>query len=182
MNNNQYVKQQHVVPRAYLKNFADKNNKVHAYNKVIHKNLYLNYENVCSHEYSYEVSNHSPDNILEDELANLEALYLPNINNILRNINDNFNNVNDNALFKYMMLQSMRSDSGRINMTRAIRDLPPMISHMTLEQQNKYHYLITLFNAYFSKKRKISEYLEYVCDKEKPYIKIGISVNADFIT
>ena len=48
------VKNQHVVPQCYLKNFENKCGKVFAYNLKANICIQKKVENVCYHKYTYE--------------------------------------------------------------------------------------------------------------------------------
>lgn len=113
------IKSQHVVPRAYLKLFENSNNRVFAYNWKSDQYAEKIIEKVCAHNYTYEVSNNDVDNVLEIALSKLETKFMPSIHKILDHVDKGTLNrscIDSEICYKYIMLQYMRSDSGRVLM------------------------------------------------------------------
>ncbi|NYS48816.1 DUF4238 domain-containing protein [Streptococcus danieliae] len=123
MKNKQLTKKQHYYPRCLLKHFADEQGLVNVYVRQANKLLKLNYENICASNYSYE-SDDTIDNILENKLSRYEAKVSVIIGNILSRTEHILKNFTEDTsiiteeqqsfLYKYMWLQYMRTDAGRI--------------------------------------------------------------------
>lgn len=84
MAKNQITKKQHFVPRFYLKQFADKDNKLHCYDKSTGKLYSAHAEDICFEKYLYEtkweysIDNKVPflsPNMIENLLCEQEARY-----------------------------------------------------------------------------------------------------------
>lgn len=59
------TKKQHYYPRTLIKYFANEDKKLYAYMRMENKVQYVNYQNVCSQNYTCEGSL-GVDNILEN--------------------------------------------------------------------------------------------------------------------
>ena len=50
------TKRQHYYPRCLIKHFSNDDGKLYAYIRLANKTNYVNYQNVCSENYTYEGS------------------------------------------------------------------------------------------------------------------------------
>lgn len=179
------IKNQHVVPRAYLKNFENENGKVYAFNLLSKKTNELSIEKVCAHNYTYELSKKEVDNSLEKEISKLESNYMPAIHEIIRNVEHGRKDklyIDNKSCFMFLLLQYIRSDSGRVLMGRALKSLKPMDHHLDLNELNELDYYNWLFKTLFKNKGSLETYLnnQYKC--KRPVIKVGISRQRNFLT
>lgn len=123
LKNKQLTKKQHYYPRCLLKHFANEQGLVNVYIRQANELLKLNYENIGASNYSYE-SNDTIDNILENRLSHYEAKVSVIIGNILSKTEHMLKNFTKDTsiiteeeqsfLYKYMWLQYIRTDAGRI--------------------------------------------------------------------
>lgn len=183
------TRKQHYYPRCLLKYFADEKNKVYAYLPESNKIIYTKYDDVCHRRDAYESYNKNneyekPDNILENKLSKYESklnLIIGNIHNTFFEkvfeesnikINDeDFNIHNDDIefLFKYMNLQFLRTDSGRLNFINLFSDIfnySPRQKPVELSEINNNRDKINLFNKVFKQGNVLENYIN---SKSKPY-------------
>lgn len=178
-------KNQHVVPRSYLRNFENSDGKVFAYNWVTKKVSEAKIENICSHKYTYEVSNKCRDNILEDELSHLEAEFMPSIQKVIDDINDGIltqKSIDCEMLYKYIMLQYMRTDSGRIMVLRALKGMQPLDHHMDLKEIKLNENLIREFNLKFKTEDELQNLLDKYYIFDHPMIRVGKTTDRKLLT
>lgn len=183
--NARVVKNQHVVPRAYLKLFENSGDCVFAYNWKSRSCREMKIEKVCSHKYTYEVSDDNVDNLLENQLSKLESQFMPSIHKILEHVDKGTLNrscINSEICYKYMMLQYMRSDSGRVLMGRALSNLQPLDHHISLDEINQNKDKNQIFNARFKNENELEKTLNLLYDYYHPLIKVGISKERKFLT
>lgn len=146
------TKKQHYYPRTLIKHFANEDEKLYTFIRMGNKVQYVKYQNVCSQNYTYEGSS-GVDNILENKLSLLEGKVAPIVDKIVNNINQNTVSVNlknteIGFLYKYIFLQYIRTDSGRIRFIRGFGNMKYI--------PKKYQYKIDEIND--SKKREILEF------------------------
>lgn len=179
------VKNQHVVPRSYLKNFANSKGKVYTYNFCSKLYEEKDIKDVCSHRYTYEESKSKIDNHLEIEISKLEDEYLPYIHLILKKIQEGTlvrGDVNHEILFKFMFLQYIRTDSGRILCERAKDGLNPLDHHMNIDEikeKDKFRYK---FNKEFKIKGSLKQELNIQYLIHRCTVRIGVTKNQKFLT
>lgn len=128
---NKYTKNQHVVPRAYLRYFANQNKKGY-YVNVIDKNktelFKSNIFNVASHRYFYEVEG-MPDNYWEKEYNKIESKITIVFNNIITASNllcDKsivLNDVFKDELCEILISQVLRTKNAREYFDKIGKDL-----------------------------------------------------------
>lgn len=179
------VKNQHVVPRSYLKNFANARGKVFTYNFCSKLYEEKDINDVCSHRYTYEVSKNMIDNRLENEIAKLEDEYLPYIHLILhkfQNGNLKRSDVNHEILFKYMCLQYIRTDSGRVLRKRAEEDCEPMDHHMSIDEIRERDRYRREFNQTFKIEGTLQRELDIQYLIHRCTVRIGVTKNQKFLT
>ena len=70
------TKKQHYYPRTLIKHFANEDEKLYSYIAMANKIQYVNYQNVCAENYTYEGSS-GVNNILENKLSLLEGKLEP---------------------------------------------------------------------------------------------------------
>lgn len=146
------TKKQHYYPRTLIKHFANEDKRLYAFIRMENKVQYKNYQDVCYHNYTYEGSS-GRDNILENKLSLLEGKLAPIIDKIVNNINQNrvsvnLKNTEIDFLYKYIFLQYIRTDSGRIRFIRGFGNMKYI--------SKKYQYKIDEIND--SKNREILEF------------------------
>ncbi len=183
-NKKKYTKNQHVIPRGYLKNFLNSHKKLNCFSLKRINHSERKTEKICSHNYAYEASPKFVDNILENHLAKLESKYLPYIDKIVKNYNNGNlrrTDIDYEMCYKFMILMHIRSDSNRILFSRAIFGLDPMQHHLNLTELEKWDFGIKYFNARF-KTEKLEAFLDLCYEKEKPVIHMGITKDYHFLT
>ena len=179
------TKNQHVIPRCYLKHFVNSNNKVFAYNVIANNIFEKDIENVCSHRYAYEVSKNEVANILEKELASIEKDLAPYLDGLIeKTLNKSITRdyINNYNLFKYINLLFIRTDSNRVLFVRNLLNFEAMDHHMSLKELKDNHHFLTLFNMKFKQPGYLNYTLEDLYNKTKPEIRIGITEKDMFIT
>jgi hypothetical protein len=140
----------------------------------------MSYEKICSGNNTYE-SNGVVDNILENKLSKFETT----IGSILKYIlNDWYkpdftvSEVDMESIYQYLILQSLRTDSGRINFIRMFDNIfSPLPRKTPVElkeiQQSKNH--IERFNSIFKKKDYLEKYIESIHIPENMQMHIAYS-------
>lgn len=127
------VKKQHYYPRALLKHFANDDGKFYVYMRLASGNKFqhMKYENVCAARHTYEGTSKNSelvvDNKLEDKLSSLEEKLAPIVDKIIKTIKItvccrptvDINDEEIEFLYKYMIIQFLRTDRGRINFIKA---------------------------------------------------------------
>ena len=120
------TKKQHYYPRGLLKHFANDRDMVHTFIVQTNKIREMNYSNVCMKHYAYE-SRDIVDNILERLLGNYESKACSIIDKIIKSFNENttlnITKGDEEFLYKYMNLQYLRTDAGRINFISLFENL-----------------------------------------------------------
>lgn len=179
------VKNQHVVPKSYLKLFENSNKRIFTYNWKSGLSCEKRIDDVCCHNYTYELSNGNIDNLLENELAKLESQFMPAIHNILKHVNDgNLNRscIDSEICYKYIMLQYMRTDSGRILFGNALSNLTSLNHHISLDEINQNKDKEMIFNSIFRKNDVLTKALDLLYQNENPLIKVGVSEDRKLLT
>lgn len=179
-------KKQHVVPRSYLKHFTNDIGRIYAYN--IDSNLLSQKlpSEVCVHNYSYE-SKEKVDNKLENILTKLESLFIPSIDYLIEAIaNDGkckLCSYHRENIYKYIILQFLRSNTGRIYFMRAFLFHLDDVKHpySTKDVKNT-DFLLRLFNYKFKKDNELENLLNIFFEKDNPEIKILVSKRGNFLT
>lgn len=174
------TRRQHYYPRSLIKHFADEHGKLHVYIRMANKCRIMSYEKICSGNNTYE-SNGVVDNILENKLSKFETT----IGSILKYIlNDWYkpdftvSEVDMESIYQYLILQSLRTDSGRINFIRMFDNIfSPLPRKTPVElkeiQQSKNH--IERFNSIFKKKDYLEKYIESIHIPENMQMHIAYS-------
>lgn len=183
------TKRQHYYPRCLIKHFSNDDGKLYAYIRLANKTNYVNYQTVCSENYTYEGSS-GVDNKLENEFSTLESGLTP----IIEKIFNTFSIVNNkfvvgisedeiDFLYKYIRIQIDRTDTGRINFVRSAgnfnytqRKYP-----FTLEEiKNCKNKEILEFNDRFKKSELLERYFGL---KNKPNdMNFHLVIGENFIT
>lgn len=178
-------KKQHVVPRAYLKNFQNENGKVYAYNLKNNKAFLTNVNEVCFHNYSYEAAKKDHNNKLESILSKYESDYMPHINMIVEKFNQGIlkkEDINHEICYKFMILQYLRSDSNRIMYTGAVFGLEDMIIHPSINTLENLDFGRVYFNARFENKNELKKFLNMAYGHEQPIIHVISTKDLHLIT
>lgn len=95
-------KSQHYVPKFYLKNFSQENNKIHVFSKKNNKNFCANISKIANERYFYKIPDVSQSS--NKELALTERQIKQGIEKLLSSLDGKFSE----ALLKF--LQHIRSD------------------------------------------------------------------------
>ena len=178
-------KKQHVVPRAYLKNFQNENGKVYAYNLKNNKAFLTNVNEVCFHNYSYEAAKKDHNNKLESILSKYESDYMPHINMIVEKFNQGIlkkEDINHEICYKFMILQYLRSDSNRIMYTGAVFGLEDMIIHPSINTLENLDFGRVYFNARFENKNELKKFLNMAYGHEQTIIHVISTKDLHLIT
>ena len=178
-------KKQHVVPRAYLKNFKNENGKVYAYNLKNNKAFLTNINEVCFHNYSYEAAKKDHNNKLESILSKYESDYMPHINMIVEKFNKGIlkkEDINHEICYKFMILQHLRSDSNRVMFTGTLFDLEDMKMHPSINKIEALDFGRIYFNARYQSKNELKEFLDMAYRYEQPIIHITSTKDLHLIT
>lgn len=188
------TKKQHYYPRALLKYFSNDDGKVNVYMRLAKDApfKYVKYENVCAANYTYEGTSKDDeleiDNILEDKLSSLEGKLTSIIDKIIKSIKFYENreptvDINEDDiefLFKYMNLQYIRTDMGRINFINAFRECTPRKYPMKLEEIHENKRKIREFNNIFKKPGILDKFMDTL--KVPEFMNFHISIGKYFIT
>lgn len=175
---------QHVIPRCYLKHFKNNEGLVYAYNVIGERFLKTNINHVCSHKDAYETFD-KIDNILENDIAMIEENLSPYLDDLIfKALNGNLKreDIDNHKLFKYIMLLQLRTDSNRILFTRALFGYEGMDHHMNIDELKENEIFLRLFNVKFKQKGALNSTLDDWYKKTKPEIRIGITKKDRFIT
>ncbi|UVI86644.1 DUF4238 domain-containing protein [Staphylococcus aureus] len=161
------TKIQHYYPRGLLKHFANDNNDVYTYIIPANKIRKMNFKKVCAHKYTYE-SDDIVDNVLEGLLQEYESKACSIIDKILKSLYSRSSPIisseDEELLYRYMYLQFLRTDAGRINFislyenlfTYVPRDRPFELRDInSYESQRK----IDKFNRIFKQDGVLKKYL-----------------------
>ena len=154
------TKKQHYYPRSLLKYFADEENKVYVYirqGKVFRK---MTYEKLCASNNTYETNN-IVDNILENKFSKYEAKMSGILENIINNIENGIlvtSKENQDFIYKFMCLQAIRTDAGRINFMNYLTNplvFRPRRFPLELEEIKNNEVAIDAFNRIFKVKNNL---------------------------
>ena len=177
-----FTKKQHYYPRCLIKHFANEDKKLYAYIMMTNKVKYLDYKNVCAENYTYETFQ-CVDNILENELSSFENKVSPIIDNICDKKWEKLNESDIELLFKYIFLQYIRTDSGRIGFIRSfgnINYIPRKYPYNIEEIKESKNREILEFNYRFKQKGVLKNLLKII---KKPYdMNFHIVKGKNFIT
>lgn len=174
------TKKQHYYPRCLLKHFANEQDKVHVYINQSNKKCEMSYSKVCAKNNSYE-SDEVIDNILESKLGDYESQMGSIIDYILENIMSDELYISEEQqvfIFKYMYLQYIRTDSGRIkyiDMIENINSYKPRTRPIELEEINNNREKIIKFNWLFKQKGVLEGLLEKIDKPPTMNFHIAIS-------
>lgn len=149
------VRKQHYYPRCLLKHFSDEKSKFFTYIRKAHQVSHLTYENICYQRDAYE-SDGIVDNILENKLCILESEAAPIINNIVDSYDKEDFTISESeieTLWRFMWLQYVRTDAGRILVMNIINNSwrvhPERTSPVDIEEIEDNKKLINEFNKRF---------------------------------
>ena len=154
------TKKQHYYPRSLLKYFADEENKVYVYirqGKVFRK---MTYEKLCASNNTYETNN-IVDNILENKFSKYEAKMSGILENIINNVENGIlvtSKENQDFIYKFMCLQAIRTDAGRINFMNYLKNplvFRPRRFPLELEEIKNNEVAIDAFNRIFKVKNNL---------------------------
>lgn len=183
------TKKQHYYPRTLIKHFANEDDKLYSYIAMANKIQYVNYQNVCAENYTYEGSS-GVDNILENKLSLLEDKLAPIIEKILTKIRIKNNEIcfnitksEVNFLYQYMWLQFIRTDAGRINFIRNLNNIKYTgrkypIKLEEIKECKKRE--ILEFNDRFKQEGVLEAFLKFF--KKPDFMNFHIVVGENFIT
>lgn len=174
------TKKQHYYPRCLLKHFANEQDKVHVYINQSNKECEMSYSKVCAKNNSYE-SDEVIDNILESKLGDYESQMGSIIDDILKNILSDevyISEEQQDFIYKYMWLQYIRTDSGRIkyiDMIENINSYIPRTRPIELEEINNNRDKIIKFNWLFKQEGVLEDLLERIVKPSAMTFHIAIS-------
>lgn len=180
------TKKQHYYPRTLIKHFANKDDKLYTYIRIANRIQYINYKNVCAENYTYEGSS-GVDNILENNLGVLESKIGPIVNKIINNIvikNDritiDLREKEIDFLYKYINLQYLRTDTGRISFVRGFgninyvrRKFPYKIEEIKRSKNKE----ILDFNDRFKQTGVLENFIKFLKKPKNMYFHILIGEN-----
>ena len=183
------TKKQHYYPRSLIKHFANEDDKLYTYIRISNRIQYINYENICAENYTYEGSS-GIDNILENSLSVLEAKIAPIVNKILTNIVIKDDRITVDLredeidfLFKYINIQYIRTNTGRISFVRSFgninyvrRRYPYKIEEIKESKNNE----ILHFNDRFKQIGVLENFIKFL--KKPKNINFHILVGENYIT
>ncbi|MDT0700453.1 DUF4238 domain-containing protein [Staphylococcus chromogenes] len=193
------TRKQHYYPRCLLKYFADDKGKVYVYLPNDNKFTYTKYDNVCHKKDAYESYNNDksekPDNILENKLAKYENklnLIIEKIHNTFNEKvfeendlyvdDDEFNLTNDDVefLYRYMYLQYLRTDAGRLNFINRISDIfnyKPRQSPVDVNEIKDNKSKIKLFNKVFKEGNRLENYIDNITKPNSMKLRVLLSLH-----
>ena len=201
-----YARNQHFVPKAYLRFFAHKKKEeyyINVFDKLIPKDFKTNIDNIASHNYFYEVSSTSK-NYWENNFNSIESSLPIVFNNlivaskILPNKNKIINNYIKNNLCNIIHTQLLRTRSARLYFDKLGEDITyNMISDIEILLEefltpehtdilNKYKKNLDFIHSVeldkFNDKKFIKKCQIYLKEKTWVLYKNMISKKSPFIT
>ena len=150
------TRKQHYYPRSLLKFFANTSENVYSYVCQSNKIVRVKPENICYRKDTYE-SGGIVDNILENKLSQIESQIAPIVACILKGLVNNDLSLSDlqkDTLFRYLWLQYIRTDAGRINFINLfenIRAYKPRTRPIESQELTEHIDKIEKFNLVFQK-------------------------------
>lgn len=143
------VKNQHYVPRNYLKRFLnnDRRPKLFAFDKTSSKSFPVtNLENVCGERYFYETENKDDFQKLEQNLSQIEGSFWPYLESLLINLDNKHvpltNNIKSGFL-TYLAIQILRGKETREIISQIKSSL---LAHLTINELAEENLLSNLNN------------------------------------
>ncbi|WP_415408871.1 DUF4238 domain-containing protein [Staphylococcus agnetis] len=194
------TRKQHYYPRCLLKHFADNDGKVYAYLPNDNKFIYTQYDNVCHKRDAYESyskndKSEKPDNILENKLAIYENKLKLIIDKIFNTFDidlyktnnhylddEDFNLTADDIqfLYRYIILQYLRTDAGRLNFINRISDIDnykPRQSPVKHTEINENRDKIELFNKVFKEGNRLENFIDDIIKPSDMKFRILLSLH-----
>lgn len=110
---------------------------------------------------------------------------MPSIHKILDHVDKGTLNrscIDSEICYKYIMLQYMRSDSGRVLMGRAMSKLSPLDHHISLDEIAQNKDKDQIFNTRFKNEKELERILNLFYYLDHPLIKVGVSKERKFLT
>ena len=175
-----FTRKQHYYPRCLLKHFANERDMVYVHIRHRNKENFMNYEKVCVSKDTYETED-IVDNILENKLSKYESKIEPIIDYIIRNVlseNLEVSRKKQKELFRYMWLQYLRTDSGRINYMNLIKnplEYKPRKEPIDLDEIQKNKKTIKEFNEKFKQDNELDNLLSKIEKPDNMNFHIAIS-------
>lgn len=183
------TKKQHYYPRTLIKHFANEDEKLYTYIRMCNKIHYVNYKTVCAENYTYEGSS-GVDNILEKKLSLLEDKLAPIVDKIintkiekLESVVEKLSKKEIDFLYKYVKIQKIRTDSGRIWFIRSSRNskyIPRRYPYEFEELKKSKTREIQEFNDRFKQDSRLENLVEFF--KKPSYMNFHVIIGNNFIT
>lgn len=179
----QLTKKQHYYPRFLLKYFANSNNQINVYVRQANKFEQFSYEKVCRKRNTYETD--KVDNILETKLSTYEAKMSNILNEILSSHQDiSISTETQDFIFKFMILQSCRTDSGRLSfINHYLHSILPISTQYKprtcpyeLHDVENNQMKIKLFNQIFKKPGELEFFFDSI--KRPNFMKFHIALTS----
>jgi len=179
----QLTKNQHYYPRFLLKYFANSNNQINVYVRQANEFKQLSYNNVCFQKNTYETD--KVDNILENKLSKYEAKMSNILNEILSSPHDiSISTETQDFIFKFMILQSLRTDSGRLSFINhylhsiipTSDPYKPRTFPYELQDVKNNPEAIKLFNHIFKKQYQLESFFDSI--KRPNFMKFHIALTS----
>ena len=181
------TKKQHYYPRSLLKHFADSTSKFYVYNCVANIEQYVHYESICYKKYTYEEKISDDriivDNILENKLSRFEGEISEIVEHIVSSRKPCILNQSEiETIWKYMFLQEIRTDSGRVRLVSNFinhfsesREFPIELTEIKNNLEN-----INIFNKVMKKDKNLESFLSFF--KKPKQMNFHISIGNGFLT
>lgn len=177
---------QHYYPKMLLKYFAN-DDKFRVYIRLANKYRWMNYEKVCSVNNGYKGSVKS-NNTLEETFSEIEGELSEIIEKIMGTIK--FHEKEESTvditeddiefLYRYMHIQYLRTDAGRINFIDAFREGRVKKYPIKLYEIQDNKKKIIAFNDIFNETGVLNKFMETL--KKPKDMNFQISVGLYFIT
>lgn len=169
-----FTKKQHYYPKLLLKNFSDEFGKLTVYDRKQNKERKIGFGGVCYSINTYE--SEGLNNYLEKEFSKIESKLgivlsrlLRKIQNFATSTDENFtlSEVDQDFLFKYMIIQAIRTDVGRLLFVEMVNSLTNFrktrrVLPVELNEINENKNLIKLFNEYFNNEGNLLSFVEQI--------------------
>ena len=117
----QQTTRSHTIPQMYLKNFANKKGQVWTYSLKDHRYFKQNIKDACVKNKTYEFTKNKVDNILENNLAEKEAIWGPLLYNII-NGKTKLTRKEIEDLLRFCFIQFFRTSQGRKQLVNILRN------------------------------------------------------------
>lgn len=134
------VKNQHFVPRFYLRNFANRRNQIYVFDKTTSISFKTAIENIAQHKYFYdieELDNLTGHQTVEKILSKIEHQASISLNKLIDHISNNtiklFSRSDRFVIAQYIYIQLFRTNESRIITDQISKEFSRQLSHLSFD-------------------------------------------------